>query len=109
MNEELDRNTLIKELNKGKTRKEIAEKYGCSQTHISTLTSRYGLEIRPKISQIYQGEVDRFSVKLLEDEIRDAGFDPDRDLYYDTEVRDSEIAILPRKTRVVETGDEESQ
>ena len=94
----LDRKTLRKELDEGKTRSEIADKHDLTEKTISSLKSEYEIETRAKLSDVGYGS--RTAV-IKEHELEEAGFDPDTELYYDKEVRDGEIVIKPTEGRVV--------
>lgn len=97
---------IREELEQGKELSDIAEKFGYSSIHpISDKINGNGSYSHPGFYVLNKftktGEKGRARLaSFKEDEIREAGFDPDKDLYFHKVVEDGEIRLVISENRV---------
>lgn len=91
---------LVEELNKGKTLREVADTFGYqSISSVSRKVSDNGYELRNKLSR--QSGNGR-TLSVTSDDLEEAGFDSDQELYFEKEVEDGEITLKLHTDRVAE-------
>lgn len=101
-------NELRKELQKGKTIREISEEYGYNNRR--TLSDRLrgansypgvDFKVLNKFTRTGEGGTARI-VSVTEKEIERAGFDPEDELYFDKEVMGGKIILKISHERVID-------
>lgn len=88
---------VVEMFEEGLTRKKIASKLDMSYTHFISEISKIGINIRNKITRTGGGS---FIVTINENNIEKLGFDPDKNLYYDKEVKNGSIVFTLSENRV---------
>lgn len=92
---------IIEKLNQGKTLKETAEELDYSgNSHLSNRLRREGIKIRNKLTEMKSKVSTSLILTVKEDDVREAGLNPDDEVYFEKEVGDGEITLKLYENRV---------